>query len=223
MILGRKAPIVAAAGGGVTINGGTFTKQYQSANTTLFSYTGCTIAAGTHIALVVAISWDISSGASSPTDLAMTWNGVGLTLIKAGNNSGLGANAELWGLVNPATVSQAPDQTLAMSWTNNARAFVIGAAFDGVDQTGGATSFPGSTSGTSVTTVAVTSAVGDKVMACAATGSAIAGITGTTLYQDSATGLFINAYANYDNGAASVNIGQSNPQTQIVATSIKAG
>jgi len=197
----------------VTLNA-TGSKLYQGTLATSLNYTGLTIAAGTNLGMVVAVDWD--SGAA-PTGLSLTWDSGGsnqaMTRII---NNGL---VELWGLVNPVV----GNKTLALAWTTATRVFVAGMAFNGVDQAGGATSFPNSVSSGSATTLTVTSAIGRMVMCCGTTGTAIGTITGTTIFSDAVSGSFVNAFANYDNGAASVVIGNGTGSGPRVATDIKAG
>jgi hypothetical protein len=188
---------------------------YQGSAVTSQNYTGLTIVSGSNLALVVSVNWDSSV---IPTGLAMTWDSGGtnqaMTRIIASNQG------ELWGLVNP-TVG---NKTLALSWTTAVRLFVVGMSFSGVDQTGGATSFPHSTS-SATATLSVTSAAGNIVMGGGATGGAIGTPTGTVIYTNNVSGSVINAYSNYMTGASTVVFG-STGATGIyatVATDILAG
>jgi hypothetical protein len=194
-------------------------KLYTASGTSA-TYTGITIAAGSNRALVVTISWD--GPATTPTAMSMTWDSGGtnqaMTRIVTSDPGGhTGTQSELWGLVNPVV----GNKTLAMSWTSAAHGFISSIAFNGVDQTGGATSFPNSTSSTSAMTLTVTSATSDFVVCCCGTGAGMSP-TGTIIFTDGVSGSTINAYANYDNGAASVVIGGVGAGA-IVATDVKAG
>jgi hypothetical protein len=189
-------------------------KLYQGSLLTSLSYTGLTIAAGANIALVVTIDWDI--GGAAPTGLSVTWDsgGTNQSLTRIVNNG----TSELWGLVNP-TIG---NKTLAMSWTTTARVFIAGMAFNGVDQTGGATTFPNTANSASATTLTISSAIYRKVMCCGTTTAVLGTISGTTIFSDSASGTFINSFANYDDGATSVTIGSSGGAGPRVAIDIKA-
>jgi hypothetical protein len=138
-------------------------------------------------------------------------------IITSDSGAHLGPQGELWGLVNPAT----GNKTLALAWTSNSQMFLVGMAFNGVDQTGGTTSFPNSAAAASVSTVTITSATGDMVIAVGGSGAALGTITGTTIYADSSSGSFINAFSNYDVGAASVVIGMGGTGS-VAGSDIKA-
>jgi hypothetical protein len=205
----------------VTVNA-TGAKLWQGTAVTSLSYTGLTVATGTHSAIVVTLGWD--APATTPTAMSMIWDSGGTNqamtrIITSDTGAHTGAQSELWGLVNP-TVG---NKTLALSWTSAARVFVSSMAFDGVDQTGGATSFPNSVFNAGAATLNVTSIVGRKVMCCAVSNSAPGAITGTTIFYDGVSGTVVYAYANYDNGAPSVTIGSASGNGPIVATDILAG
>jgi len=205
----------------ITVNA-TGSKLWQGTAVTSQTYTGITIAAGTHIALVVTLGWD--APATTPTAMTMTWDSGGSNqamtrIITSDTGSHAGSNSELWGLVNPAV----GNKTLALSWTSASRVFISSMAFNGVDQTGGVTSFPNSVFSASATTVSVASAGGRKVMCCGVSNSYPGAITGTTIFYDGTSGTVVYAYANYDNGATSVPIGSASGNGPVVATDIRAG
>jgi hypothetical protein len=185
------------------------------------NYTGLTIISGSNTVLVVSVGWDIGGGAVTPTGLSVVWDSGGsnqaLTrIITSDPGTHTGYHTELWGLVAPMV----GNKTLALSWTTTAHPFIVGIAFDGVDQTGGATSFPGSVSALSGTTVTVSSATSDIVMCSAVSNADPVTILGTTIYYDAAHSNY--AFANRMAGAASVAIGSSGGSNHIVATNIKA-
>lgn len=198
----------------VTVNA-TGTKSYQASGV---NYTGITVAAGSNRALVLALCFDIGS---NPSAVAATWDSGGsnqaMTLIASRNATNNGKSSYLFGLVAPAT----GNLNLLISWTGGANVFAAAMAFNGVDQTGGVTSFPHSTSGTTAT-LTVTSATGNKVMACEASTVAQGTSTGTLIYDDHVSGAIINAMAQHDDGAASVSIGNTGSNSSIVATDIAA-
>ncbi len=218
----RAALDAGAAASSVSVNA-TGTKLYHGTADTSATYTGITVASGTNRGLVLAIMWDINSPTSTPTGLTCVWDSGGTNqsmtrIVTSDGGTHDGSAAELWGLVNPAT----GNLNLALAWTGNARAFIVAMAFNGVDQTGGATSFPHSSSGTGVATLSITSATANIVMNTGGGGTVPGTITGTTIYSDTASGSFINAYSNYDAGAATVVIGSGNANANMAATDIKA-
>jgi hypothetical protein len=186
------------------------------------NYTGLTIASGSNTVLVVSVGWDIgSSGGTTPTGLSMVWDSGGTNqaltqIITSDPGTHTGWHSELWGLVGPVV----GNKTLALSWTTAAHPFIVGMAYDGVNQTGGATSFPGAVSALSGATVTVSSAASDIVMCSAVSNADPVTILGTTIYYDAAHTNY--AFASRMAGAASVVIGSSGGSNHIVATDIKA-
>ncbi len=212
---GSALAINTPGGGGVTTLNATGTKQYHAAATSL-DYTGMTVAAGTNTALLVTVVFDTSSVVSNVTAVwdSGDTNQSMTQIVTTGDVH----QCLIFGLVAP-TVG---NKTLHIAWTTSAPLFVDAVAFDGVDQTGGATSFPNSTTGSGVATVTVTSATGNMVVACEAMSNG-ASPTGTLLYSDSASGAIINSAASYDAGAATVAIGVSGGTcSPIAATDVLA-
>src|SRR5262245_21915318 len=131
-----KYPIIGGGGGGGVSVNATGVKLYQGSLVTSINYTGLNLAAGTHSAIALAISWDTASGATQPSSVSCVWDSGGSNpqsmarIIKG--SPGTGFNLELWGLVAPISIG---NKTLAISWTTAARAFVVAMAFDNVDQT----------------------------------------------------------------------------------------
>lgn len=218
-----RAPSVAA--GGVTIDA-VGTKTYTAPGLSA-TYTGITVGSGSNRALAVLISFGQTGGAS-PTVQSVIWDVAGanqaMTLVADSRPPGLNANsAQVWGLVNPAS----GNKTVTMTWVGTNETFVAAVSFTGVDQTGGVTSFPGAQTtiiGVDAPrpSVTVTSSSGQYVVSSADTTAAISGITGTTIYSDAVSGAVINAFANYDVGAASVVIGQVNNSISQAACAVKA-
>lgn len=212
---------------GVTVNA-TGSEQYGAPGISK-NYTGITVAAGSNRGLVLAVLWGYA--VTPPSSITCVWDQAGANqsmteIIRLDSPSG-GATAALYGLVAPAT----GNKTLTISWTGIAEIFPAAMAFDGVDQTGGVTSFPHSASANGAAAdqfgIDVTSAVGNKVMAAMSSSSVATISTGTEIFKDTSSGAFINANANYDAGAASVFIGATRAGFTvtlhpIVATDIKA-
>jgi hypothetical protein len=186
------------------------------------TYTGLTIAAGSNTVLVVSVGWDIGSSAgTTPTGLSMVWDSGGANqaltrIITSDPGTNTGWHSELWGLVGPVV----GNKTLALSWTTAAHPFLVGMAYDGVNQTGGATSFPGAVSALSGNTLTVSSAASDIVMCSGVSNSDPLTILGTTIYNDAAHTNY--AFASRMAGAASVTIGCTGGSQHLVATDIKA-
>lgn len=221
-VKGILQPFVAAAAGGVTVNA-TGTKTYQGSAVTSLNYTGLTVAAGTNTAIVLAITWDTAG--STPTGITAIWDSVGanqaLTQIVAKDTVGVIPSTSLWGLAGEHGAVATGNKTLSLAWTGSSKLFVVAMAFDGVNQTGGTTSFPNSTGANTVTTVSVSATASDKLMASGTAGSAISGLTGTTIYVDNVSGSTVNASANHDVGNAGT-IGASSTFGALVGTAIKA-
>lgn len=124
-----------------------------------------TVGAGANRALVTQLVLSLKTAAS----VTVNWDNAGTpqaqTLIVSANGTGTVARAELWGLVNPISGAKAARAT----WTGASDVYINPTSFTGVDQTGGATSFPHSTSATGTLSgstpiaysAAITSAVGN--------------------------------------------------------------
>lgn len=128
-----------------------------------------TVGVGSNRALVVQLAFSLKTLSA----LAVTWDNGGTNQAcavipnAAANGAGAVARAEMWGLVAPTSGAK----QLRAAWTGSSDVVVNGVAWTGVDQTGGATSFPHGTSaiGTSnAPTVTVTSATGNATMATTA-------------------------------------------------------
>ncbi len=178
-----------------------------------------TVASNSNRALVASIAF----GGGLLSAISMHWDSTGtnqaMTQIIEADNA-VNTGAALFGLVAPTTGT---NLTMSVSWTGTAEVYLNVCSWFGVNQTGGATSFPNSASASNAQNVAITSASGDIVQAVGDGISNYAGVTGTQIYQDNG-GTNINSFANYDNGAATVTIGASTAvnSIRIVGTDIKA-
>jgi hypothetical protein len=149
------------------------------------------------------IAYVMVQAGTLPPNLAATWNGVSMTAI---TGASLNGGVALFGLVAPAS----GNKTLEITWTGGGtfNTYVYATSWTGVDQTGGATSFPNgnnSTGSVSPHSVTITSATGNMVTAGHLDNDTNWGaISGITLFTSVA--LADNAAANYDNGAASVTL-----------------
>ncbi len=189
------------------------------------SFTTLTVGSGTNRALVAQLAWL----AAAPAGLTVKWDSAGTpqscTLIKsqAGVN---GQTVQLWGLVAPTS----GNKTLQVAWSSGTVELMIqGTSWTGVDQTGGVTTFPNSTSATgnnATATVNVTSASGNATMACCVAGSlqAISSVNNTQSYLLHGHGN-LESGGNRAAGAASVTMSGTyagTDQWAIVATDILA-
>ena len=176
---------------------------YSAINTAAspVTFTGLTISGGlTNSALIVTLAWRIKTVSVT----SVTWNGVSLALINSLQSAGTLGMVQLWGMVNPA----AGNNNLVITWTGGASNLIIDAeSWSNVDQTGGVTSFPNSTtnSGTSITsTITINTTTGNACVAlhCNTSDDAITALSNTTLYINSAGPLFPESGANDNNGSS---------------------
>lgn len=177
--------------------------------TTGLTSTNLTVGAGANRALIVQIAFSVKA----VTSIVVTWDSGGsnqdVPLIVSQQNTAAGVNGGLvglWGLANPISGAK----TLKVVWNAvTSDIYLNHTAFTGVDQTGGATSFPHSTSQTGsfgAVTLAITSAVGNWTVSHIVEDlGSISLNTQTLAYIDNA--LAIGAGAEHATGAASVTHG----------------
>jgi hypothetical protein len=166
------------------------------------TYTGLTTGGSlTNGAVECIVIYDVHVTAS-----AATWDSVSMTLVSSANNAGTNGRVEIWGLSPIGAHTGA--KTFSVSWTGGAAQTAIACrSWTGVDQTGGATSFPNGNSTTSngqggTVSVVVTSAVGDAVVAGHAVDSdSYASVNNTSIFLDNGPAN-ISAAANRAAGAA---------------------
>jgi len=158
-----------------------------------------TVGAGANRALVAQIVWSGSMSAAS-----MAWDNAGtpqtVTAI-TGSTATNTAIAQCWGLVAPTSGAK----QLHAQWTTARDVCINGVSWTGVDQTGGATSFPhgtGATGSSTAASVTVTSATNNAVMAAVgATSASIASVNNTQSFIDN-TPATMSAGGNRAAGAA---------------------
>lgn len=164
--------------------------------------TTLTVGSGSNRALVVQISWSNTL----PTGITVVWDQGGTnqscTSVATASNTA-NCSTAIYGLVAPTSGAK----TLRVTWTGSRDIYLQAVSWTGVDQTGGATSFPGGagfTGSNTTPTSTITSAVGDAVMAVHDTNTA-------TLLSVNNTSTFIDNVApnlagggNLAAGAASV-------------------
>ncbi len=205
---GKGAPT--AASSTVTINA-TGTETFQNLGASL-NYTGITVAAGTNSALVCVLQ-RASAALDVTTGVAMTWDSGGsnqsLSLLASQGQFTNAQAAQVWGYVSAGGSSLTTgNKTLAVAWTNVAADnFIACMAFDHVMQTNNAAAFPHTATALVSTSVAVTSAVGNKVIGSIGNPQGGTSLLGTSIYYDVTNGSLVNAAADYDVGASSVNVG----------------
>lgn len=126
-----------------------------------------TVGAGANRALVTQLVLSLKTASA----VTVNWDNAGTpqsqALIVSASGTGTIARAELWGLVAPTSGNKAA----RAAWTGASDAYLNPTSFTGVDQTGGATSFPHSASGTGTAgsgaafSQAIVSAVGNFTVA----------------------------------------------------------
>lgn len=185
----------------VAVLGSVGAKTYQNSVTTK-DYT-FTVASGSNRAIVLTLNFG-----GAVTGISATWDqgGTNQAMTSLAVSTGGGHCSAIFGLRAPTVVTNG---TLRVSWTTTSEVFIDAIAFSGVDQTSDAAAFPHTATGNNVATLTVTSATGNMVVGCEASGTSQGTTTGTLIYDDHASGAIINAMAQYDNGAASVSIGNS--------------
>ena len=166
-----------------------------------------TLGSGSNRALLAFLN--IGNTATIPGSLTCVWDAVGANQSMTNIVSISGTNSStaliVFSLINPV----AGNKTITASWTGSVEAHLAGVSFTGVDQTGGATSFPHTqtanvASGTSGT-ITVTSATGNMVAAAfSQTANFFASTSGTTISLDTTSSGNSSQGSLYDNGAASV-------------------
>lgn len=144
-----------------------------------------TVGAGANRALVCQVGW--SGAVTSPT---LVWDQGGTNQSMTAITGATATNtvvSQLWGLVAPTSGAK----TLRATWTTARDIVVNCTSYTGVDQTGGATSFPhgtgatGTGNGVSQTLVTVTSAVNNAAVAVMATTGTPSAPTQTQTFLDS--------------------------------------
>jgi len=161
---------------------------------TTVDHTNLTIGSGD--ALIVKLAFQ-----GQVTGVSVVWDQGGAnqacSLIVSQNDPSTVQMTQLWGLVAPVS----GNKTLRVSWTTATRVGINALSFSGVDQTGGATSFPNSTGANGTSTapsVTITSATGNMTVDCLSS-------SGTIKSAPSQTQDFNNlrGAGSYANGAAS--------------------
>lgn len=209
-IFNGRAALDAASGGThqVVFDAQSVTPPSGAAQTAL-NDNALTVGSGANRALVAVMTFSAVAQSCPPTALAVTWNGTSLASIIAANNSNDATNpcVVLYGLVNPAS----GNNTLAASWTGARDAAIAGISYTGVNQTGGATSFPNSNSASSgagtstASSVTITSSTQNAVVGGhVSNGAGFTSVSGTQVYRISAGLGFVSVAANRDVGAATV-------------------
>ena len=137
---------------------------------TSINHANLTIGSGSNRALVAQILWD---NTTAPT-ATVKWDNAGtpqtMTSITGAAKGNTNVNVQLFGLVAPTS----GNKTLNAAWSGARDVYLNGVSWTGVDQTGGATSFPHGTGGTGTSTTASTGAI------TSATGNAVMGVHGTS-------------------------------------------
>lgn len=131
-----------------------------------------TVGSGSNRALVAQICLSLQTASA----MTVNWDQLGtpqaLTQIKTANATGTPGRADIWARAAPTSGAL----QLKAAWTGASDVVMNGVSWTGVDQTGGATSFPNATSAVGAaapSSLTITSAVGDATMSAhtASTGS----------------------------------------------------
>jgi hypothetical protein len=212
---------------GLTVNANGVSK-FQ-ANGASFSGSGLiNVKAGTHTALLVVVTRADGANSNLDAGVTVTWDAGGsnqtMTLIASKYVTVSHTKdrvAQIWGLRAP-TVG---DKTLSITWTNAAADNLIQAvAFDGVEQASDGAAFPHSNNGASVTTIAVTSAVGNFVVGAICDSNGVDIPLPTSIGYDVVSNTVANSGAQYIVGAASTTVGMTAAVAQaICGVDVQAG
>jgi hypothetical protein len=205
-------------GSGVTVDVvGTATGQGGIASTNQ-NLTPITISAGLTNPGLVCFALRAHASVDVLAGLAMTWNGVSMTLIKSQNSGSINNGVAIFGLRNPTSGSH----ILNVSATNAATdGFLNCVSFSNVNQTSDAVAFPNPTGNTGVASVNVTSASGHIAVGVFDNLTTIGTVIGTVVLSDSATGFIIAAGADYvASSGALTTVGSSNTMSAIAGCDI---
>lgn len=102
-----------------------------------------TVGAGSNRAVVAQLCLSLKTASAVTVNWDQLGTPVALTLIKTANGGGTVARAELWGLINPVSGAK----QMKAAWTGASDVVLNQTSWTNVHQSGGATSFPDSTSG----------------------------------------------------------------------------
>jgi hypothetical protein len=151
----------------------TLTADVNGSGVLTIQSTTLTVGSGSNRALICLLNTGITAGAT--VAMHVTWNSTGaspqaMSLIGTATSTDNTNVSRLVGLVNPAS----GNLTLLATWNGADGADMDAASFTGVDQTGGATSFPHFASNHAATTnpnVTITTAANNMVVAHTANNS----------------------------------------------------
>jgi hypothetical protein len=176
---------------------------------TLNDYAGFTMGTGvSNPALVALVAWDNTGGI---TVSSVQWDIAGtpqaLTLIPGTSASNGQNSSALYGRVGTIT---AGNKTCRLTLSASGNSYISLISFSGVDQTGGATSFPHGTantgSSTSPSTGAITSATGNAVVGAGCELSAGSITPSNTQVYVNTGGGTVNGWGNEAAGASTVTL-----------------
>lgn len=206
--------VAAGATHQVVVDTGSINTIYRATAATQ-TLTGVTVASSSNSALVVIIQTD--TGGTQPTITGVTWDVAGVNQPLSLQISEVATGGVF--IYGAKGITAGASKTITITSTGSVPLWISSVAFTGVDQT---TPFPHTQTGTSASTLSVTSATGNIVALGALCGPPISGITGTTIFSDSVSGINWNTFANYDNGSATTVIGEAGTFSGAAAVDIKA-
>lgn len=197
---------------GVTLNPPVGTETYQNAVTSkTFTYT---VSPGSNLALAVTLNFG-----AAVSGVSVVWDDGGtnqsMTQVALINPNPTSA---VFGLRNPTVGTKLG----RVSWTGLSEVFIAPICFSTVDTSADAAAFPHTaTHGPgAASTILITSDVGHMVVGTQASSAAQGTQTGTSIYSDQVSGAVINAQAEYDTGAPTVNIGSTGLNQTIAAIDV---
>jgi hypothetical protein len=180
-----------------------------------------TVGSGTNRALIVPVVFN-----ADPGTVTMKWGSQTMALIVTRSSTGTDGIAQVYGLVAPTSGAQSLVVTTTITIGD---IYLDAMSFTGVDQTGGATSFPNSTSASVTTTtgtLVITTTTGNYTFSCLSTFSNETANNQTLLRYDH-SGAAVNYMSQYAAGASSsvthtFTLGSAPGDAPYVGTDIKA-
>jgi len=165
------------------------TADSSAAAVSAINHSNITVGPSANRALVVQLVWSNKAITNESVTYDSGGSNQSCTLIKEANTLGTVGRAALYGLVAPTSGKL----TLNATWTGLSDVYIAAASFSGVNQTGGATTFPHSATGTTLggssVSVAITSAAGNAVVAVCASDVDVSSVNNTQIFLDNATPL----------------------------------
>jgi hypothetical protein len=209
---------VHSAGGGGSVSVKEVGTQAFQSNSNSFTKTPINVTAVTNSALVCELV-RVHGSNNVIAGVAMTWNGVSMTLRQSQvSSAGTLEGVFLFGLRNPATGTQ----NLVVSGTNVAADnFVNCVSFENVNQTSDALAFPNPQGATVTASLNISSAAGHIAVGVFLSHSSLGTIIPTIVLSDSVSGSITNAGGDYVvSSGASTTVGTSTAMSGIAGMDV---